>query len=93
MENLSNERWNELLSQSDNYVVLDVRTPQECDEGIIEEAIQINFLASHEFVSSLENLDKGNRSAQACNYMNMKGFTTYNLMNGIIGWDGKIVSN
>lgn len=103
MENLSNERWNELLSQSDNYVVLDVRTPQECDEGIIEEAIQINFLASHEFVSSLENLDKdktyfiycrsGNRSAQACNYMNMKGFTTYNLMNGIKGWDGKIVSN
>ena len=103
MENLSNDRWNELISQTEDSVIIDVRTPQECDEGIIAEAIHINFLAGNEFVSALEGLEKektyfiycrsGNRSSQACNYMNMKGFKTYNLMNGIIGWDGKIVSN
>ena len=69
----------------------------------IAEAIQINFLASHDFVSALEALNKektyfvycrsGNRSAQACNYMTTKGFKTYNLMNGIMGWDGEVISN
>ena len=76
MENLSNKRWKELIAETDNHIVLDVRTPEECNEGIIAEAIQINFLASHDFVSALEGLDKGktyfvycrsgNRSAQAC---------------------------
>ena len=103
MENLSNKRWKELISETDDHIVLDVRTPEECNEGIIAEAIQINFLASHDFVSALESLDKGktyfvycrsgNRSAQACKYMTMKGFKTYNLMNGIMGWDGEIISN
>ena len=103
MEDLSNQRWKELITETDDYVVLDVRTPEECNEGIIAEAIQINFLASHDFVSALEGLNKGktyfvycrsgNRSAQACKYMTMKGFKTYNLMNGIMGWDGEVISN
>ena len=102
MENLSNKRWKELITETDDHVVLDVRTPEECEEGIIAEAIQINFLASHDFVSALEALNKektyfvycrsGNRSAQACKYMTMQGFKTYNLMNGIMGWDGEVVS-
>ena len=103
MENLSNKRWKELIAETDDHIVLDVRTPEECEEGIIAEAIQINFLASHDFVSAVEGLDKGktyfvycrsgNRSAQACKYMTMKGFTTYNLMDGIMGWDGEVVSS
>ena len=103
MENLSNKRWKQLIAETNNHVVLDVRTPEECNEGIIAEAIQIDFLADHDFASALENLDKqktyfvycrsGNRSAQACNYMTMKGFKTYNLMNGIMGWDGEVISS
>ena len=103
MENLSNKRWKELITETDDHVILDVRTPEECNEGIITKAIQINFLESYDFVNALEGLDKGktyfvycrsgNRSAQACKYMTMKGFKTYNLMNGIMGWDGEIVSS
>ena len=103
MKNLSNKRWKELIAEIDDFVVLDVRTPEECKEGMISEAMQINFLASHDFVSAVEDLDKaktyfvycrsGNRSAQACHYMDIKGFKTYNLMNGIIGWDGEIISS
>ena len=103
MENLSNKRWKQLIAETNNHVVLDVRTPKECNEGIIAEAIQIDFLADHDFASALESLDKektyfvycrsGNRSAQACNYMTMKGFKTYNLMNGIMGWDGEVISS
>ena len=33
----------------------------------------------------------GNRSAQACMYMHDKGFITYNLMGGMLAWDGDIV--
>ena len=103
MRNLSNKRWKELIAITDDYVILDVRTVEECNEGIIPEALQINFLASHDFVSAVASLDKsktyfvycrsGNRSAQACNYMSLQGFETYNLMNGIMGWDGEIVSS
>ena len=46
MENLSNKRWKELITEIDEHVILDVRTPEECDEGIIAEAVQINFLPS-----------------------------------------------
>ena len=48
MENLSNKRWKELITETDNHVILDVRTPEECNEGIITEAIQINFLERSE---------------------------------------------
>ena len=103
MENLSNKQWKELIAKTKDYVVLDVRTSEECDQGILPEAIQIDFLASHDFVSAVEDLDKsktyfvycrsGNRSAQACLYMNMKGFKIYNLTEGITAWDGEIVTN
>ena len=103
MENLSNKQWKELIAKTKDYVVLDVRTTEECEQGIIPEAIQIDFLASHDFVSAVEDLDKsktyfvycrsGNRSAQACLYMNMKGFKTYNLTEGITAWDGEIIAN
>ena len=82
-------------------VVIDVRTPEECAEGVQPNAKQINFLSLTDFLSEVEKLDKsnsyflycrsGNRSAQACMYMHDKGFKTYNLMGGMMAWDGEIV--
>jgi rhodanese-related sulfurtransferase len=102
MENLTNERWKELVASTENAVVLDVRTTEECVQGILANAKQINFLAGHEFVAEIEKLDKsktyfiycrsGNRSGQACNFMQTKGFKTYNLLSGIMRWNGAIVN-
>jgi rhodanese-related sulfurtransferase len=33
----------------------------------------------------------GNRSSQACRYMQESGFNTYNLVGGMLDWDGEIV--
>ena len=63
--------------------------------------MQINFSSLTDFLSAVNSLDKknsyflycrsGNRSAQACMYMHDKGFTTYNLMGGMMSGDGDIV--
>ena len=54
-----------------------------------------------DFLSEIDSLDKSNtyflycrsgkRCPQACMYMYDKGFTTYNLMGGMLSWDGEVV--
>ena len=101
MKNLTKEDWKKLIKETKNAVVIDVRTPEECAEGTQPNVQQINFLSLTDFLSAVENLDKnnsyflycrsGNRSAQACMYMHDKGFKTFNLMGGMMQWDGEIV--
>lgn len=102
MKNVSKEEWKELLQNTENKVVLDVRTPGECAEGVQSGAIQLNLLAGAEFMNGIEKLDpsknyfvycrSGNRSGQACQIMESKGFkNTYNLLGGMMQWDGEIV--
>jgi rhodanese-related sulfurtransferase len=104
MRNITNKEWRELLEKDDNAVILDVRTPMEWDEGVIDEnALLINVLDTPFFLKKAQELDKnknyylycrsGNRSAQAAYLLESYGVkTTYNLMYGIMGWDGKIVA-
>ena len=101
MKNLTKEDWKKIIKETQNAVVLDVRTAEECAEGTQPNAQQINFLSLTAFLSAVEKLDKnnsyflycrsGNRSAQACMYMHDKGFKTFNLMGGMMQWDGEIV--
>lgn len=102
MENINKENWKTLLAESENAVVLDVRTPAEWSGGIQRNAVKLNFLDGAEFMSGIEKLDKsktyfiycrsGNRSGQACQIMEAKGFAkTYNLLGGMMSWDGEIV--
>ena len=102
MRNLKKEDWKRLIKETDNAVVIDVRTPEEWTEGVQPNAQKINFLSLTDFLSTVDSLDKsnsyflycrsGNRSAQACMYMHDKGFKTYNLMGGMMSWDGEVVS-
>ena len=101
MKNITKEDWKKLINETENAVVIDVRTPKECAEGTQPNALQINFSSLTDFLSAVNSLDKknsyflycrsGNRSAQACMYMHDKGFITYNLMGGMLAWDGDIV--
>ena len=43
MKNVTKEEWKELLKNTENKVVLDVRTTPECSAGIQAEAIQLDF--------------------------------------------------
>ena len=100
--NLSQEEWASQLAADDNALVLDVRTEEECAEGIIPNALMIDIYKGQGFIYQVDELDKtkniyvyckaGGRSAQACSIMNQLGFAnTYNLMGGFMQWEGEVV--
>lgn len=99
--NLTQEDWFGKLQADDNAVILDVRTEDEWNDGIIPNAINIDIYKGQGFIYQVEELDKsknyyvycrsGGRSAQACSIMNQMGFeTAYNLMGGFSEWDGPV---
>ncbi|MBF2707848.1 rhodanese-like domain-containing protein [Flavobacterium soyangense] len=101
--NLTQEDWVSQLEVDENAVILDVRTEDECNNGIIPNSINIDIYEGQKFIEKLDALDKtknyyvycrsGVRSAKACEAMNNLGFeNTYNLLGGILEWDGEIVS-
>ena len=101
MADLSQEDWKKQLEEDNNSVVLDVRTQEEVDMGIITDAIHIDIYKGQGFIYELEELDKtknyyvycrsGGRSGQACAIMNQLGFNNaYNLMGGFSEWQGDV---
>lgn len=102
MADLTQEQWVSQLKNDANAVVLDVRTSQEVADGIIPGAIHLDIYKGQEFINELEKLDKsknyyvycrsGNRSGQACGIMNQLGIdNAYNLMGGMLEWQGEVV--
>ncbi len=98
---LSQQEWEERLENDENAFVLDVRTPEEVEEGYIPQAHNIDFYLGEDFLKEVEKLDKnknyyvycrsGNRSGQACAIMNSKGFkNAYNLEGGFMNWEGQV---
>ncbi len=81
---------------NNDFVILDVRTPEEFNSGKIENSENINFY-SPDFKEQLSKLDKnkvylvycrsGSRSAKAVKIMEELGFKkVYNVEGGIISW-------
>jgi rhodanese-related sulfurtransferase len=100
--NLEQEVWRDQLKEDANAVILDVRTEDEFNEGIIPGAINIDIYKGQGFIYSIEELDKsknyyvycrsGGRSGQACSIMRELGFeNAYNLLGGIMNWEGEVV--
>jgi len=103
MQNLSNEEWIDMTAKDDNKVILDVRTDQEVDEGVIPGAIQLDLHQPQEFMDGLQKMDNtknyyvycraGSRSVQACQIMKQTGFDNlYNLTGGFSNWDGEVAA-
>lgn len=99
--NLKQEDWAAQLEKDENAVILDVRTEEECAEGIIPNAINIDIYKGQGFIYKIDELDKsknyyvycrsGGRSEQACNLMKQMGFeNAYNLLGGMMQWQGEV---
>ena len=97
MKDLTLPEWEEKIAQDKDAVILDVRTEEETENGIIEGAKVIDIYQGQGFIDEVEKLDKdknyyvycrsGARSAQACALMGQLGFeTTYNLLGGYMAW-------
>jgi rhodanese-related sulfurtransferase len=100
--NLSQEDWTKQLDTDNNSVVLDVRTQDEVNNGIIPKAVHIDIYRGQGFIDEINKLDKsknyyvycrsGGRSGQACAVMNQLGFeNAYNLVGGINDWQGEVI--
>jgi rhodanese-related sulfurtransferase len=82
---------------SENAVLIDVRTPAEIEDISIEGHLAID-IQHPSFIDKMNDLDKsknyfvycrsGNRSGQACKYMSSHGFSgeLYNLKGGMLAW-------
>ncbi len=79
-----------------DYVVLDVRTPEEYDKGHIENALLLN-IKSEDFENEFEQMDKnkkyfiycktGRRSDKVASLMNKYGFSEiYHIAGGFEKW-------
>jgi rhodanese-related sulfurtransferase len=86
----------EIITTESDEIVLDIRTPEEYDQGIIEGAINIDFY-DNDFAVQLDALDKdahyvvycnsGNRSGQANSTFDDLGFTNVTEIDGgITNW-------
>jgi rhodanese-related sulfurtransferase len=101
MYNISKEEWKKRISEDDNAVILDVRTPEEWSEGVMPETLKIDIMAS-DFMEKVNELDKsksyyvycrsGGRSGQACNVLDSLGCdAAFNLIGGVMSWDEELV--
>ena len=80
---LSQSEWKSKLENDPNAFILDVRTEEEWNEGIIPNAILNDIYKGQGFLYRLDELDKtknyyvycksGGRSAQACAIMKQMG--------------------
>jgi rhodanese-related sulfurtransferase len=100
--NLTQEEWALRLKEDVDAVILDVRTEEECADGIIPNAINIDIYKGQGFIYLIDELDTsknyyvyckaGGRSESACSVMNQMGFeNTFNLVGGFMQWQGDVV--
>ncbi len=91
----------EMMSWETNYIILDVRTPEEYRDGHIPGAINIpNEDIGTKEPSELPDKDQlimvycrsGNRSKQASRKLAELGYTNIVEFGGIIDWPGETVS-
>lgn len=85
-----------ILEKTSEAVLIDVRTPEEAAEGVIEGAVNIDF-KSPDFTEKIATLDKekptfvyclsGKRSGDAVKQMEAAGFKyIYTLKDGLRNW-------
>lgn len=86
------------IEQNEKLEIIDVREDFEVQfGGMVPGAKNIPL---QQLLNQLDQLDKdkqyilicrsGNRSGMACQFMEMRGFNTVNVMDGMLGWSGPL---
>ena len=92
---ISVQETNEKAWSDTNFVLLDVRTPQEFSEGHLANAIliliqelsqRLGELAPYKDKKVIAYCRTGNRSGRAAELLGTKGFTVFNMEGGILKW-------
>lgn len=96
LETVSPQEAAEVIADTPQVVVLDIRTPEELQSGFISDAVNIDFYEP-DFAAQLDLLPKdvpyvvycrsGNRSGQAMSIFDELGFTEVTeIGGGIVEW-------
>lgn len=100
MEDISRERWLELISKEDSPNLIDVRTEEEFKAEHMKGAEHLDYFDQKRFISEIKDRDKkenyflychsGSRSHHAGLIMDELGFeNVFNLIGGIMLWPDK----
>ena len=96
---INSTQLNEMISNKQKIVLLDVRTPDEISNGKIKGALEIDYFGD-DFAANIDKLNKndhyvvycksGGRSAKSVALMKEKGFAKCtNLEGGYTAWSSK----
>ena len=99
---LTQTDWSNNSKSKPSNVIIDVRTPQEFNDGFIRNSVNINIYDSNDFIEKVQSFSmkdeiylyckSGGRSSAACQIMAQLGFeNVYNLKGGITDWKGEVM--
>ena len=100
IKHVSMDDIGQIMKENKNYIILDVRTIEEYNEGHIPNAICIpNETIGNDTINELSNKEQliliycrsGNRSKQAAEKLKQLGYINLIEFGGIIDWKGEIV--
>ena len=90
MKNITKEDWKRLVKETDNAVVIDVRTPEEFKEGHIEESSNVEWQTISSIIDEVKKDQKiylycrsGRRSQNATNTLIDLGYEDVINLGGI----------
>ena len=101
--NLNSENFSQKFNETEDSVLIDVRTKDEYDNGHIPGSINLDIY-SFDFKEHINNLDRnksyflycrsGNRSFTAGQFMKNLGFEKiFNLQGGILDWNERLITD
>lgn len=95
---MSTDELSEQLKQGQSINLIDVREPDEWQEGHIKEARNIplsEFQARANEVHLVEGdvvfiCRSGGRSGKVCEFLSLQGFDVTNVTGGMLAWEGEV---
>ncbi|GMK42537.1 hypothetical protein PCCS19_55970 [Paenibacillus sp. CCS19] len=100
-DEISTDELRERLEQGEKLYLIDVREPDEWEDGHVAEAISIPLSQLQARVGELAAggeepfilmCRSGNRSSRACDYLTALGYEVVNVAGGMLNWNGKVVT-
>lgn len=100
LKDVSNVEFQQLMNSLDGALLLDVRTPEEWEEGHLEGAAHANYWGDEKaFAEAMNSIPRNRPVLVYCAGGGRSGLTAkelvaaghqevYNLENGISGWEG-----
>src|SRR5512140_1292212 len=93
-QNIGPDELHEMMKAGKDFLLLDVRTPQEHAVRAIEGSYLLPLQMLNHRIDELPKDREivvycrvGNRSAYACSYLSRMGYKVKNLEGGIVEWD------